>query len=60
MKTLLNAVVLASAAQAIDLVSLLQASDFVQPEFDSPLDYFEAADVVHAKHRINDAYDVAW
>ena len=56
MNTLFKSVALVSAANAIDLMSKLQASDFLQPEWKDPLSYFEAADVVGAKHRINDAY----
>ena len=56
MNTPFKSVALASAANAIDLMSALQASDFPQPEWKDPLSYFEATDVFGAKHRISDAY----
>ena len=56
MNNFFKSVVLVSATNAIDLMSALKAADFVQPDWKDPLSYFEAADVVNAKHRINEAY----
>ena len=56
MNTVLKVGVFCTSAHALDLVSALTAAEFLQPEWKNPLDYFEAADVVNAKHNINEAY----